>query len=58
MKRVLANICVAAMALSAAVLGSGPARAQSPQSKFADVNGVKLHYLVAGKGDPVVLLHG
>jgi pimeloyl-ACP methyl ester carboxylesterase len=29
-----------------------------PQSKFAEVNGVKLHYLVAGKGDPVVLLHG
>ena len=33
-------------------------RARAPQSKFADVNGVKLHYLVAGKGDPVVLLHG
>ena len=32
--------------------------AQAPQSKFAEVNGVKLHYLVAGKGDPVVLLHG
>jgi hypothetical protein len=30
----------------------------APQSKFAEVNGVKLHYLVAGKGDPVVLLHG
>ena len=29
-----------------------------PQSKFAEVNGVQLHYLVAGKGDPVVLLHG
>jgi pimeloyl-ACP methyl ester carboxylesterase len=28
------------------------------QSRFADVNGVKLHYLTAGKGDPVVLLHG
>jgi pimeloyl-ACP methyl ester carboxylesterase len=26
--------------------------------KFADVNGVRLHYLVAGKGDPIVLLHG
>jgi pimeloyl-ACP methyl ester carboxylesterase len=25
---------------------------------FADVNGVRLHYLVAGQGDPVVLLHG
>src|SRR6266571_852698 len=28
------------------------------QSKFAEVNGVRLHYLVAGTGDPVVLLHG
>jgi pimeloyl-ACP methyl ester carboxylesterase len=28
------------------------------QSKFAEVNGVKLHYLIAGKGDPVLLLHG
>ncbi len=31
---------------------------QAPQSKFAEVNSVKLHYLIAGKGDPVVLLHG
>ncbi len=28
------------------------------ESRFADVNGVKLHYLFAGTGDPVVLLHG
>ena len=27
-------------------------------SRFADVNGVRLHYLIAGKGDPVILLHG
>jgi pimeloyl-ACP methyl ester carboxylesterase len=32
--------------------------AQVPQSRFANVNGVRLHYLLAGKGDPVVLLHG
>jgi pimeloyl-ACP methyl ester carboxylesterase len=32
--------------------------AQAPQSNFADVNGVRLRYLSAGKGDPVVLLHG
>src|SRR5206468_10708706 len=25
---------------------------------YAAVNRVKLHYLVAGKGDPVILLHG
>jgi len=47
----------------AALLGfaaafTGQALAQSPQSRFADVNGVRLHYLVAGQGAPVVLLHG
>ena len=26
--------------------------------RFANVNGVRLHYLIAGKGDPVLLLHG
>ncbi|WP_441278274.1 alpha/beta fold hydrolase [Tardiphaga sp. 172_B4_N1_3] len=34
------------------------ASAQAPQSRFATINGVKLHYLIAGKGDPIVLLHG
>jgi pimeloyl-ACP methyl ester carboxylesterase len=28
------------------------------ESNFADVNGIRLHYLAAGRGDPVVLLHG
>jgi pimeloyl-ACP methyl ester carboxylesterase len=30
----------------------------SVTSQFADVNGVRLHYLLAGKGNPIVLLHG
>jgi pimeloyl-ACP methyl ester carboxylesterase len=46
------------MALSVALIPSSGSFAESPQSKFADVNGVKLHYLLAGRGDPVVLLHG
>src|SRR5437667_182997 len=28
------------------------------QDRFASVSGLRLHYLVAGKGDPVLLLHG
>ena len=28
------------------------------ESRFATVSGVKLHYLAAGTGDPVILLHG
>jgi pimeloyl-ACP methyl ester carboxylesterase len=38
-----------------------PASAEEPiaiESRYADVNGVRLHYLAAGAGDPVVLLHG
>jgi len=35
-----------------------PKSTQAIQSRFANVNGTRLHYLVAGKGDPVVLLHG
>jgi len=28
------------------------------RSEFADVNGTRLHYVVGGSGEPVVLLHG
>jgi pimeloyl-ACP methyl ester carboxylesterase len=28
------------------------------KSRFAKINGTRLHYLTAGKGDPVILLHG
>jgi len=36
-----------------------PSRSKkTAQSHFANVNGVRLHYLSAGSGDPVVLLHG
>jgi pimeloyl-ACP methyl ester carboxylesterase len=36
----------------------GTASAQQVQSKFAEANGVRIHYLQAGKGEPVLLLHG
>jgi pimeloyl-ACP methyl ester carboxylesterase len=37
-----------------------PARASPPVAveRFADVNGTRLHYLAAGRGEPVYLLHG
>lgn len=28
------------------------------EDRFAVVNGIKLHYLIAGRGEPVILLHG
>ena len=34
------------------------ASAQPTQSHYADVNGIRVHYLQAGSGEPVVLLHG
>jgi pimeloyl-ACP methyl ester carboxylesterase len=62
MQSVMKTFCVwasvALMAASISLLSSGNVLAQAPQSKFAEVNGVRLHYLIAGKGDPVVLLHG
>jgi pimeloyl-ACP methyl ester carboxylesterase len=38
-----------------------PPQAQPPiavESRLADVNGTRLHYLAAGQGEPVLLLHG
>src|SRR5262245_41738599 len=52
-------------ALLALVVGaSSPAKAQTDPgpsaiaSRFAQVEGLKLHYLAAGKGPTVILLHG
>ena len=42
-----------ALATGAAAQGATPI-----DSRFAEVNGTKLHYLIAGKGPPVLLLHG
>ena len=50
---------LASVAAAAAVITS--ATAQEPiaiNSRFAEVNGIRMHYLVAGKGAPVYLLHG
>lgn len=46
------------------LLASSPVLAAPPKvptgfaEHFAEVNGVRLHYLIGGKGSPVVLLHG
>jgi pimeloyl-ACP methyl ester carboxylesterase len=49
-------------AAAAAVYNSRKARRAErenpPLGKFIDVDGVRLHYLERGEGDPVVLLHG
>jgi pimeloyl-ACP methyl ester carboxylesterase len=58
MSTMLRAVVAGLMMATASLLAPTAALAQSPQDRFADVNGVRLHYLVAGKGDPVVLLHG
>lgn len=50
--------------LGAMLLAASPLRAAAGTvpagfaERFATVNGVRLHYLIGGKGSPVVLLHG
>ncbi|MCM3903888.1 MAG: alpha/beta hydrolase [Pyrinomonadaceae bacterium] len=61
MKVVLHALFSAAAILSFALITNTTVQAQSGiriESRFAEVNGVKLHYLIAGKGEPVILLHG
>jgi pimeloyl-ACP methyl ester carboxylesterase len=57
MNRFLNHILGAAVSLLVPLL----AAAQTPvkiESRFAEANGLKMHYLVAGKGEPVILMHG
>jgi pimeloyl-ACP methyl ester carboxylesterase len=46
------------MVLSTVSISGAPVAPPAPQSRFAEVNGVRLHYRVAGQGSPVLLLHG
>lgn len=52
-------ICSGIVAASVFLASFNYAAAQAmPQSRSADVNGIKLNYLIAGEGNPIVLLHG
>ena len=46
------------VAITTASVFTSAALAQAPESRFAEANGVRLHYLVAGTGEPIILLHG
>jgi pimeloyl-ACP methyl ester carboxylesterase len=45
-----------------AAIAAAPLQSAQPpiaiDSRFAEVNGTRLHYLTAGQGDPILLLHG
>jgi pimeloyl-ACP methyl ester carboxylesterase len=58
---VLTGVAVAALARTAALAQERvptPALPTGAASRFATVNGIRLHYVVAGSGHLVVLLHG
>jgi len=55
--KVLAKLCLGLSVLFFCA-GLSTRAAESIASRTADVEGVKLHYLVAGHGAPVLLLHG
>ncbi|MDE1152694.1 MAG: alpha/beta hydrolase [Micavibrio sp.] len=50
------GIILAAVVIAFALIA--PASAAAPESKIAKLKGVDIHYLIAGKGEPIVLLHG
>lgn len=46
------------LAAGAAVLALAGAAVAAPEIRTAEVNGIKMQYLVAGQGEPILLLHG
>ena len=46
------------VALAAVTVGANPCAAAPPASDFLNCHGVKIHYVVEGTGEPVLLIHG
>lgn len=55
---VAAFVALAAMAVLNRHLAKKAEHDNPPAGRFLDVNGVHLHYVERGSGDPIVLLHG
>jgi pimeloyl-ACP methyl ester carboxylesterase len=58
--RILAALALGALAARAArnSMAAREPHTAGVESRFAEVNGTRIHYLVAGAGEPVILLHG
>lgn len=52
------SLALAAMAIIVKYKVDQVERENPPQGKFIEVDGVRLHYVEAGTGEPVVLIHG
>jgi pimeloyl-ACP methyl ester carboxylesterase len=48
----------ALLALLALLLSYGAVSMPTLENKFAEVNGIKMHYVTAGKGDVILFVHG
>jgi len=57
MRALLGFVAIVFLALGTNSIAEGQSR-RGIEDRFASVNGVRLHYLIAGQGDPVLLLHG
>jgi pimeloyl-ACP methyl ester carboxylesterase len=55
-RRISGTSTLVALAAFAATTPFG--EAAPPKSQFLDCHGVKIHYVVAGTGEPVILIHG
>lgn len=56
-----ATLGIAALAVAALVnhqLARGAERRNPPRGRFLEIDGVRLHYVERGTGEPLVLLHG
>ena len=58
MKILIRSLSFAGMLLFAFAAHTPIQAQQGIEDRFANVNGVRIHYLIAGKGEPVILLHG
>jgi pimeloyl-ACP methyl ester carboxylesterase len=61
MKMLMRALCSGAAIIVLALTANTIVHAQNRitiEDRFANINGVRLHYLIAGKGDPVILVHG
>ena len=57
--QMLVRILLVTIAAGPAVIPAAAAQERvAIDSRFAEVNGTRLHYLIAGSGEPVLLLHG
>src|SRR3954464_15115307 len=57
-RRLIRVVALMVVVAGCASVASAAETAPAIEDRFADVNGVRLHYLAAGRGDPIVLLHG